>query len=280
MRVIVERLNNITTHPDIDLSGHTGDSEADLEKEASWAEYSSAKFLFLGYIVEIASNSDIHLVITVQGGKGSHVLERYLLGKGLIYTRPREEMGGRNNIEVSMTKGSLSFGIQTTQNTSILETFKRPLAIIALDSTFDIKSPSVEHIRTTFARHGNLLPVVRLLVSNSCEHIERCFSDVHDLQRLHLLIGHIVHLRNVVGDLQDDALGVHEDAEEVIPWLLSGDSSANWPLPAIEPIDIAELDNLNFTQDQHSSEPSSQEPLVATLSQQKRPTVSSNTRDA
>lgn len=271
---MIERLNNITTHPDLNIAGHIKGSEADLEKEASWAEYSSAKFLFLGYVVEIASPSDIHLIVMVQGGKGMQAVERYLLGKGLVYTRPRQEMGDGTNVEVSMMKGSLSFGIQSTQNTSVLETYKRPSAVIALGATFNAKSPSVEHIRTTYARHGSLLPVIRLLVSNSSEHIGHCFPNFPELERLRLLIRYTLRLRDSVGDLQDDALGVHEDAEEVLSWLLSDNFNANWPLPAIEPLQIAESGDLGSTLSQHQNDPNAQALSAAASSVQKRLSVS------
>ncbi|GAB1193045.1 hypothetical protein APSETT444_002247 [Aspergillus pseudonomiae] len=244
MREILGSLSNVTTHPDLNIAEHIKDSDSDLRKEAAWAEYSSAKFLFLGYLVEVACNRDIHLVIMVQGEKTQKVVERYLMGKGLAYTRPREEMGSGTNLEVSLVKGSLSLGIQSTHSEGITETYKSPSAIIALDSSLNVKSPSVEHMRTTFARHGNLLPIIRLLVSNSSEHIELCFPDPPELQRLQSIIQYTVRLRNIVGDLQDDALGVREDVEEILPWLSSDHFSLSWPLTSIEPLHIVSSDEL------------------------------------
>ncbi|OGM44777.1 HDA1 complex subunit [Aspergillus bombycis] len=244
MREILGSLSNVATHPDLNIAEHIKDSDSDLRKEAAWAEYSSAKFLFLGYLVEVASNRDIHLVIMVQGEKTQKVVERYLIGKGLIYTRPREEMGSGTNLEISLVKGPLSLGIQSTHSEGITETYKSPSAIIALDSSLNVKSPSVEHMRTTFARHGNLLPIIRLLVSTSSEHIELCFPDPPELQRLRLIIQYTVRLRNIVGDLQDDALGVREDVEEILPWLSSDHFSLSWPLTSIEPLHIVSSDEL------------------------------------
>ncbi|KAE8135507.1 class II histone deacetylase complex subunits 2 and 3-domain-containing protein [Aspergillus pseudotamarii] len=244
MREILGRLSNVATHPDLNIAEHIKDSDSDLRKEAAWAEYSSAKFLFLGYLVEIASNRDIHLVIMVQGEKTQKVVEQYLIGKGLIYTRPREEMGSGTNLEVSLLKGSLSLGIQSTHSEGITETYKSPSAIIALDSSLNAKSPSVEHMRTTFARHGNLLPIIRLIVSNSSEHIELCFPDPPELQRLQLIVQYTVRLRNIVGDLQDDALGVREDVEEILPWLSSDHFSISWPLTPIEPLHVVSSEKL------------------------------------
>jgi len=108
-----------------------------------------------------------------------------------------------------------------------------------------------------------LLPVIRLLVSNTSEHIERCFHDVTGLQHLRLVIQYSVRLSNTVGDLQDNALGVSEDAEEVLSCLQSDNFHANWPLPAIEPLQIfgpEELDsavNRNQGEANAESEPTS-----------------------
>lgn len=167
------------------------------------------------------------------------------MGKGLSYTRPRHEMGDGTGLEVSVAKGSLSFGIQSTQSDRVIETYKKPLAIIALDRTFDAKSPSVEHMRTTYARDGFLLPVVRLLISNTSEHIERCFHGVPALESLRLVMQYTVRLRDMVGDLQDNALGVSEDVEEFLPCVQSDNFHHYWSLPAIEPLQLFSPENLD-----------------------------------
>ncbi|GAT27763.1 HDA1 complex subunit [Aspergillus luchuensis] len=255
MHEILDRLSNISTHPDLNIAEHIKDSESDLGREAAWAEYSSAKFLLLSYLLESASMRDIHLVIMVQGEKTQRVVERYLMGKGLSYTRPRQEMGSGTNIEVSMVKDSLSFGIQTTRNEGVMETYKAPAAIIALDKSFSSQTPTVEHMRTTFARNGNLLPVVRLLVSNSSEHIELCFSGLPEPERLKTLLQYSIRLRDVVGDLQDDALGVQEDAEELLTCLVSDNFNAHWSLPHIEPLHILSPEQLEASQQELHSRP-------------------------
>ncbi|KAE8392639.1 class II histone deacetylase complex subunits 2 and 3-domain-containing protein [Aspergillus alliaceus] len=248
MREVLGSLSNVATHPDLNIAEHIKDSDSDLRKEAAWAEYSSAKFLFLGYLVEIASSRDIHLVVMVNGDKTQKVVERYLMGKGLVYTRPREGMGPGTNLEISLVKGSLSFGIQSTHNEGVLERYKSPSAIIALDSSLNVKSPSIEHMRTTFARNGSLLPVIRLIVSNSSEHIELCFPDPPELQRLQLIIQYTVRLRDIVGDLQDDALGVREDVEEILSWLFSDHFGVSWPLTSVEPLYIVSSNELSSAQ--------------------------------
>ncbi|KAL3462561.1 class II histone deacetylase complex subunits 2 and 3-domain-containing protein [Aspergillus heterothallicus] len=233
---VLERLSNAATHPDINLGEHLKDADANLEHQATWAEYSSAKFLLLSYLIKASGDHDMHLVIAVRGDKTQGVVERYLEGKGFIYTRPRVEMGAGTNVEVSMVKGSFSLGIQNAQDDGIMETYKPPSAVIALDSSLDVKKPSMEHMRTTFARNGHLLPVIRLIIANSSEHVELCFPGASTSQMLALVFKYIRQLRDIIGDLQDDALGVQEDANEIMTCLLSGNFNTHWSLPMVEPL--------------------------------------------
>ncbi|KAL4788509.1 class II histone deacetylase complex subunits 2 and 3-domain-containing protein [Aspergillus varians] len=233
---VLERLSNAATHPDINVAQHMKHAESKLEQEAAWADYSSAKFLLLNYLIKAVGDHDIHLVIMVRGEKTQRVVERYLNGKGFEYTRPRGEMGSGTNVEVSMSKAALSFGIQAAQGDGIVETYKPPLALIALDSSLNTKNPSVEHMRTTFARNGHLLPVIRLMVASSSEHVELCFPGSPKPEHLSLILRYSLRLRDIVGDLQDDALGVHEDANEIATCLLSDNVNAFWSLPPVEPL--------------------------------------------
>lgn len=270
MNGILEQLGNITTHPDLNMLEHIRESQSNLEQEAFWGEYSSSKFLLLSYLLRVASGQDLHFVIMVQGPKLLDILERFLLGKGLAYTRPRQEMGPGTDLEVSMVKHSLSFGIQTTRGDGIIQTCRPPSVIIALDRSFNAQTPSVEHMRTTYARNGHLLPVIRLLVSNTSEHIERCLADVPPQQRLRLLMHHTTELADVVGELQDNALNVQEDAEEILACLISDNFDANWPLPPIEPLHILEPEELDALLHEHQGDVSAGQPTT-----RKRSVVSS-----
>ncbi|KAL2811320.1 class II histone deacetylase complex subunits 2 and 3-domain-containing protein [Aspergillus granulosus] len=260
---VLERLSNAATHPDINLGEHLKGADENLEHQATWAEYSSAKFLLLSYLIRAPGEHDMHLVIAVRGDKTQGVVERYLEGKGFTYTRPRADMGSGTNVEVSMVKGSLSFGIQNAQDDGIMETYKPPLAVIALDSSLDVKKPSMEHMRTTFARNGHLLPVIRLIITNSSEHVELCFPGPSTSQRLVLIFKYIRQLRDIIGDLQDDALGVQEDANEIMTCLLSDNFNAHWSLPMVEPL-------RQIAEDEGFIRPSTQIPEPANPVAQKR----------
>lgn len=178
----------------------------------------------------------MHIIIAVRDEQSVELVERYFHGKGFAPTRPRDDM--RGYIELSLLNGSLSVGILSARHDGIVRTYRPPRIIFALDSSFNASSPTVEHLRTTYARHGNLLPVVHLLVSNSSEHIQRCLPDLPDSERLRLLITIVKSLQDFLGDLQNNALGVQDNAEEIFTYLLSEDFNASWNLPAIEALCI------------------------------------------
>ncbi|KAL4903434.1 hypothetical protein BDW74DRAFT_156388 [Aspergillus multicolor] len=242
LQQVLERLSNVTTHPDINVAEHMKDTNSKLDEEAGWADYSSAKFHLLNYLIKAASAHDIHLVVMVRREKTRRIVERYLQGRGFSYTRAREEMGSGTNVEVSMVKGALSFGVQLAQSDGIVETYKAPSAIIALDSSLNTKNPSVEHMRTTFARNGHLLPIIRLMVANSSEHVELCCPGPPTAKHLSTILRYSGKLYDIVGELQDDALGVHEDADEIIACLLSDNFNTSWSLPLVEPLRQGTLD--------------------------------------
>lgn len=245
---VATQLNNVSIYPDLNIPPHIRFNYFEIEQEASWMEYSSSKFLFLKYWIDLTASDDLHVILAVQDDIKQKIVERYLLGKGFTYTQPREELGG--NSEVSMTKGSMSFGIHSSDTTG--EPFKKPSAIFALDASFDPTSHSVRRIRTTFTRSSGLLPIIWFLVANTCEHVSRCLPDLSQPDRLRLLLQETTRLHDEVGDLQDDALGVYEDADEIRKYLLY--NFVPWPLPIIEPLHFPSDED-----DQRSSTPLSED---------------------
>lgn len=93
--------------------------------------------------------------------------------------------------------------------------------------------------------------MVWFLIANTCEHVERCLPDLPEVDRMRVLLQYSARLHDEVGDLQEDAFGVHESAEEILNYLM--DSFASWPLPAIEPLHFVSPEELE------SSTPSSDE---------------------
>lgn len=235
------KLNNVAIHPDLNIVQHVLYEDSKLDREAEWAEYSSAKFRLLGWLIRVGCDHDLHVILAVSGDDKRRILERYLLGKGFKYTKPRDQLGG--NMEISLQKDALSFAIHFDD--SVRETFRPPSAVFVFDTSYKLESPAVQHMRTTYSRNGALLPVIWFLISNSCEHIERCLPPLPESERLGLLMQYTASLVEEVGDLQDDALNVCEDAEEILRFL--SDPFAAWSLPIIEPLPLVSSDESGST---------------------------------
>ncbi|EDN02666.1 predicted protein [Histoplasma mississippiense (nom. inval.)] len=234
MRKLIDRLKNITTHPD--LNDQPAAAGANPAKEAAWAEYSSSKFQFLGYLIDAAANDDLHILIVGGTENAVKLVENYFIGKEFAYTQP--STNGPTDAELSLCKGQLSFTIRSATDDRILQPYKPPAAIIALDNSIDVDAPAIRKVRTEYSTHGKLLPVIRLLVSNTSEHVERCLPDTSKINALRLLVKYTRDFSSTAGELQDDALGVQENAEEVVLFLKMDPATRVWPIAAVELIPI------------------------------------------
>ncbi|QSS53207.1 hypothetical protein I7I53_00387 [Histoplasma capsulatum var. duboisii H88] len=234
MRKLIYRLKNITTHPD--LNDQPAAAGANPAKEAAWAEYSSSKFQFLGYLIDAAANDDLHILIVGGTENAVKLVENYFIGKEFAYTQPSTNRP--TNAELSLCKRQLSFTIRSATDDRILQPYKPPAAIIALDNSIDVDAPAIRKVRTESSAHGKLLPVIRLLVSNTSEHVERCLPDTSKINALRLLVKYTRDFSSTAGELQDDALGVQGNAEEVVLYLKMDPATRVWPIAAVELIPI------------------------------------------
>ncbi|EAS31071.3 uncharacterized protein CIMG_06550 [Coccidioides immitis RS] len=261
MQRMIEQLNNITTHPDLNLPDQPSSGPLDVAKEASWAEYSSSKFQFLSYfmdaVLEDPLERAIHVIVMVKPGAAVDIMRKYFLGKQLDLV-PSEEPGNQQLVFVSR---HLSFQIFTVEDKSPAASYKDPTVIVALDNAFSADDPLVRKLRTT-GSSGRLVPAIRLIISNTAEHIALCLPKCCDFDRLRLLVQYTNSYSSIAGDLQDDALGVQENAEETLRYLMSDPDTREWPLADVETVEI-------LTPDQASSlEP--EELCKMSISRQKR----------
>lgn len=236
LQKIIDKLDNVCTHPDLNLPKEPPVNVNDITKEASWAEHSSSKFLFLGHFIDAALAHDIHVIIMVKRGRTMKIIENYFLGKGFAL-RLTPSSDDSDSSEMIFYRDKLSFGVRTTSDEQAFESFRPPALIIALDSTFNPQNESVKLLREK-SIPGILIPVVRLVISNTCEHLRLCAHDCPDDIKSRLLVANAKRISDTVGELQDDALGVQEDAEEILGYLTADPASRKWPLAYIEILDI------------------------------------------
>lgn len=240
MKRMIDQLDNISSHPDLNLTEQPSSGSLDVEKEASWAEYSSSKFQFLGYfmdaVLEDPLDRAVHIIIMAKAGPTVDILRKYFLGKQLadISASPQ------NSTPFIFTLRHFSVELRTTQDHSAAPLFKEPAMVVALDSSFDADDPSVLQLRT-LPLSNHLVPVIRLIISNTAEHVALCLPRSSDLERLRTLVECTQYHSSVAGDLQDDALGVQENAEETLRYLMSDPETREWPLADVAVIEVLTL---------------------------------------
>ncbi|KAF3479518.1 uncharacterized protein GIQ15_06494 [Arthroderma uncinatum] len=177
MATMIEKLDNITTHPDINIVNQAPGASPDAAKEALWAEYSSSKFQYLGYFMDASKELDLHIILMAKPGRTVDVVKRYLLGKKFSqHPLPENEEGGCPAV---FSKENMSFEVRSTAEEREIPSAKPLCLIIALDSSF-----------------------------------------------------------NIDRELQDDALGVQENAEETLFYVMENPASRSWKLPLMEALEI------------------------------------------
>ncbi|KAI5305635.1 hypothetical protein KEM56_003795, partial [Ascosphaera pollenicola] len=230
MITLIDRLNNICTHPDLNrpLTAINQNPAA----ETKWAEYQSSKFEFLGRLIVAAATEAMHIVIFSKPGKPMHLLETYFLGRNFI-RNPSAEADAPPQ-ETSFSKIDLSFGIRSTADETMRVPFQPPSLIIALDATFDAKNPAVYSLRSTYAEtEGQLVPVVRLIIAKSSEHIERCLPSGGGMEALRFLVQRTEELSEAYSPYSQTYDFHSDDAERVIEFAKFPPSLRRWPLPVM-----------------------------------------------
>ncbi|KAF3892735.1 Class II histone deacetylase complex subunits 2 and 3-domain-containing protein [Trichophyton interdigitale] len=252
MAILVEKLDNITTHPDINIASQAAGTSPDTAKEALWAEYSSSKFQYLGYLIDSSSELDLHIIIMAKPGRTVDVVKRYLMGKN--FNQSPFPGGEHGDPPAVFSKEKVSFEVRSTTDERGMLASRPPSLIIALDSSFDVNLESVKKLRVAHG-HSTLVPVVRLIIANTVEHVKACLPKCTELTRLRLLVQHTLACNDSAGELQDDALGVQENAEETLMYIMDSPTTRTWKLPFMEALEIegqgetpgSELDPMSST---------------------------------
>lgn len=252
MAILVEKLDNITTHPDINIASQAAGTSPDTAKEALWAEYSSSKFQYLGYLIDASSELDLHIIIMAKPGRTVDVVKRYLMGKN--FNQSPFPGGEHGDPPAVFSKEKVSFEVRSTTDERGMLASRPPSLIIALDSSFDVNLESVKKLRVAHG-HSTLVPVVRLIIANTVEHVKACLPKCTELTRLRLLVQHTLACNDSAGELQDDALGVQENAEETLMYIMDSPTTRTWKLPFMEALEIegqgetpgSELDPMSST---------------------------------
>lgn len=229
LNTLLHRLGNVATHIGLEGGGPTSQEDVKPEEEAQYAELSSEKFKFLGHLLELTSNIQIHIALVAKPGHLLDIIEMFLKGKNVSYRRQDEETTGWGSCGlqmVSIVASGEEISLSPVQ------------VIIAFDETFNAKDTQITNMRQHDARVNELIPVIRLVVYSSVEHLDLCLArSLEPTDRIRKLISCVWHTQRYVGQLEPQEPGAIECAQEVFEFLKCGLNTSSWTLPNIRPIE-------------------------------------------
>lgn len=242
MHDLLEKLENFSVHQDLEDPRVVRESSASPGKtsktESQWAEESSAKFRFLGQLLATSRAEEVHVAILARPGASLNFLERFLRGYKFAFTRP-----DRHTFLESPVTGAMQITLLPTGPLGAGFVLRPATVVVAMDKSVDVDDEQVVALRRHVLHVGQLAPVLRLVVANSVEHVERCIpTGLDETLRRQTLVSCIAHARHEVGRLPPGCPDAVEAAEAVAEWLSADDEAAPWPLPLLG--EVAGVDQL------------------------------------
>lgn len=234
LNTLLYRLGNVATHIGLEGGGPSSQEEVNPEEEALYAELSSEKFKFLGHLLALTKESRVHIAVVAKPGHLLDILEMFLKGKNVSYSRPDTDTNGLNPGDPR------SFGLQKVSIISSGEPISLPPVqlIIAFDETFNARDSQITKWREPKASGDELTPVIRLVVYSSVEHLDLCLArSLEPIDRIRKLIFCVWHTQSSVGQLEPDEPDPAVCAHEVARFLNSGSKTSAWTLANIRPIE-------------------------------------------
>lgn len=239
VRKMVERANQVTTHIDLDSPSQVAQEQQYAHEEALWAENCSSKFKFIRHLFDAVKQFDVHIAIVGRSGRLLDILETFLRGRRLRYSRPDT----LSRFNPSAAKGRVNVTLLASGPDGAAYLPRPATLVIAFDGSFNAQEPQVKLLRNHLVNVGQLSPVIHLLVYGSAEHIERCLPESTDsLNRLRKIVNYMIQTRDDVGRLLPDELGAAASAEEVAAFLEAGALEKDWAVPAIRSIEVDGLE--------------------------------------
>ena len=229
LNTLLYRLGNVSTHIGLEGGGPTSQEVVQPVEEALYAELSSEKFRFLGHLLALTRESEIHIAVVARPGHLLDIIEMFLKGKSVSYLRPDQKRTGGG-----------SYGPQMVSIVASGEAISLPPVqlIIAFDESFNAKDSQITNWRKQSARGDELTPVVRLVVYSSVEHLDLCLArSLEPIDRIRKLIFCVWHTQRSVGQLEAHEPSAVESAQQVFEVVKAGFKSSAWTLPNIRPIE-------------------------------------------
>ena len=243
LNIMLDRVARVTTHMDLDGGGPSSQDEVDVVGEAGYAVSVSEKFRFLGCLLSLARDMEMHIVIVARSGQLCDFIATTLKAQKINYfplVDRHSHMAVLQEFGSVLSVTLLASGMEGVRLTPV--TRKADL-VIAFDETFDPDNPELRALRGHMTSQDQLVPVIRLVVYATLEHIHLCLPmTLEPNDRLRKLLYYMVHAEVAVGQLAPENLrqspfDPSRCAEQLVQFVLAGALTGTFPLPSIPPIE-------------------------------------------
>jgi hypothetical protein len=238
-QAFVQTMRNITTH--IDLTNETTMTQTDIEPAdvIEWDRSVSTKFKLLYHLLTALRETRMHVIIVVQPGRALDILENFLKGMAIAYSR----LGVSTTIEASqpqkaLTVSILSADIEDRQRVhgpnSALASLPPTSLVLAFDHLSDTFKRTMQPVRQVPMHPERLAPLISFAVINSIDHIDHSIAPMFkDPQRLRIVVNCLAKLRKEAGRDDIGLPSIEESAVAAAQFVLMARAEEDWPLPSI-----------------------------------------------
>ena len=229
---LLDEVSKVSTHIDLQGSGSMSQENIDLKGEADYAESCSTKFAFLGQLLERAGGLSLDLCIVAKAGSLMSILEIYLRAKDIICYQVGEPYDPH-----SRRDAGLRIFLVQSDGSPVHDHLQwpQPHLIIGFDETFQKDNISFFHWDLPS------IPVMRLIVYASLEHIDMCVSrTLKPIERLQQIVYLLLQTQRRVGIFDAGGLTLDDHARAVFRYardLMMTKVEDPWPLPPLRPIE-------------------------------------------
>ena len=246
MELLVERLGLITAHTDYLIEDALTQINVTAAQEATWADYASTKFAFLGYLLDLLRPQTKHILLVAESQRVRDGLATYCRGKKIRHTHYDEPTSSANSDDE--IEGLVDVVIRSSYtNGSASQAPPADLTIV-----FDSSAARIVH------EPRNVVgpPVVHLVVKNSPEHAALCLpKNLPQNERLRIIVREVVASKHSLGkvdfgteaelahyqDYTERTQAIKKDfnikimmvAKAVAHCLSEEDFDSAWPLPLV-----------------------------------------------
>ncbi|KAH7054207.1 class II histone deacetylase complex subunits 2 and 3-domain-containing protein [Macrophomina phaseolina] len=231
VRELLENVGNVITHMDLGYANEDSLTQYDANSKVlvAWSNNSSTKFRFLGGVLDRLRHSKLHFVILGRAGALTDIIETFVGGMGIQYSR-----GGAIDRQAFDARESLFVTILATDFQDVDTRIPPAQLIFAMDSTVKCQEPRIKALRNHLRGAKDSIPMITPIAMNSLEHVERCIApSLQGLAREKLVVRFMTELRQLAGRVDVSTKADHA-VNLIVPSIETDlDHHEAWPLPRV-----------------------------------------------